>query len=535
MWVLRLQQPRGADRTEQARDVDALLLEMELWAARPEVAGEQVIAVFVGGGTPTLLEGEQLSRPLTGIRQRFNLAPDAEVTIEGNPGTVDVEGEKLQRAFDAGANRISLGVQARQRHLLERLGRIHDALQVEEAVAAARRAGFTNINLDLMYGLPGQTPADFRETVAWALSLDPTHISAYSLILEEGTPFYLAFEAGRLHLPPEEAEEQMFREGKALLEAAGFEHYEISNYALSGALVPAQPHLLAERALPGARLRRALVPATGGAPGEPRGPPSRPHGIPRSGRQRGGDGAGPAGARHYRFWNLKHPGTYRAALERGVLPVEAGEAVGRRQEMAETMFMGLRLLEGVSDHRFAARFGVSISAVYGAEVERLQRQGLVEWEGGALRLTPWVCGWPTWSGRPSCRCATKKITLFTWCSQGIHRLSSEIAVQFMVKGQTAMRQHTGNTCRRCGRSSEELFQMLDNSGRWAVVSAACACGHPVDRHPHRRAEPLRRAGVAATRLPAARGAGGPDARRAVADVAAGRVLAPTCSQSGTCA
>lgn len=377
----------GADRTEQARYVDALLLEMELWAARPEVAGEQVITVFVGGGTPTLLEGEQLSRVLTGIRQRFNLAPDAEVTIEGNPGTVDVEGEKLQRAFDAGANRISLGVQARQRHLLERLGRIHDALQVEEAVAAARRAGFTNINLDLMYGLPGQTPADFRESVAWALSLDPTHISAYSLILEEGTPFYLAFEAGRLHLPPEEAEEQMFREGKALLEAAGFEHYEISNYARPGhwcrhnLIYWRNEHYLGLGCGAHSFLRLAAPLENLGAP--------RP-GLTAS-RVQGGSEVETAPGRpgqHYRFWNLKHPGTYRAALERGVLPVEAGEAVGRRQEMAETMFMGLRLLEGVSDHRFAARFGVSISAVYGAEVERLQRQGLVEWEGGALRLTP---------------------------------------------------------------------------------------------------------------------------------------------------
>jgi len=377
----------GYDRAEQARYVDALLMEMDRWAARPEVAGEEVCTVYVGGGTPTLLEGEQLARVLRGVRERFRLAPDAEVTVEGNPGTVDVEGEKLALAFRAGANRLSLGVQARQRHLLERLGRIHDARQVEEAVAAARRAGFHNINLDLMYGLPGQTPAEFRETVAWALALGPNHISAYSLIVEEGTPFYHAYLAGRLRLPPEEAEEQMFREGKALLEAAGFEHYEVSNWARPGyrcrhnLLYWRNEHYLGLGCGAHSFLRLA-------APLENLGPP-RP-GLTAS-RVQGGSQVETAPGlpgQPYRFWNLKHPGAYRAALERGLLPVEAGEVIDRRAEMAETMFMGLRLLEGVSDARFRARFGVSIAEVYGPEVERLERDGLVEWADGCLRLTP---------------------------------------------------------------------------------------------------------------------------------------------------
>ena len=377
----------GSDRAEQARYVDALLREMDLWAARPEVAGEQVSTVYVGGGTPTLLEGEQLARVLTGIRQRFALASDAEVTVEGNPGTVDVEGEKLHQAAAAGANRISLGVQARQRHLLERLGRIHDARQVEEAVAAARRAGFANINLDLMYGLPGQTPADFRETIDWALALGPTHISAYSLIIEEGTPFYHDYQSGRLRLPEEEAEERMFLEGKARLEAAGFEHYEVSNYARPGfrcrhnLLYWRNEHYLGLGCGAHSFLRLA-------APLGNLGPP-RP-GLTASRVQGGSEVETTPGApgQQYRFWNLKHPGTYRAALERGVLPVEAGEPIDRRHEMAETMFMGLRLLEGVSDARFSARFGLSVRAAYGAEVDRLERQGLVEWKDGALRLTP---------------------------------------------------------------------------------------------------------------------------------------------------
>lgn len=376
----------GSDRDEQARYVDALLAEMDLWAARPELADEQVATVFVGGGTPTLLEGPQLARVLTGVRRRFTLAPDAEVTVEANPGTVDVEGEKLHTIRAAGANRISFGAQARQPHLLQRLGRIHTAGQVEEAVAAARQAGFSNINLDLMYGLPGQTPHDFRDTVSWALSLGPAHISAYSLIVEEGTPFFREWQEGRLSLPPEEAEEVMFAEGKAMLEAAGFSQYEVSNYARPGfrcrhnLIYWRNEHYLGLGCGAHSFLRLAAPLGNLGAP--------RP-GLSAS-RVQGGAAVETAPGQpgqQYRFWNLKHPGAYRRALERGELPVEAGEAIERQGEMAETMFMGLRLVEGIADARFRARFGVGIRDVYGPIVDRLAAQGLVEWGEGSLRLT----------------------------------------------------------------------------------------------------------------------------------------------------
>jgi len=376
----------GLGRDEQERYVAALLAEMDLWAARPELRGEQVATVFVGGGTPTLLEGRLLARVLTGVRARFPLAPDAEVTVEANPGTVDVAGEKLHLLREAGANRISFGAQARQDHLLRRLGRIHTAAEVEEAVAAARRAGFTNISLDLMYGLPGQTPEDFRRTLEWALSLGPTHISAYSLIVEEGTPFYHEWRAGRLDLPPEDAEEAMFREGKALLEANGFEHYEVSNYARPGfkcrhnLIYWRNEHYLGLGCGAHSFLRLAAPLPNLGAP--------RP-GLSAS-RVQGGSPVETAPGKpgqQYRFWNLKHPGTYQAALAQGVLPVEAGEPIDRREEMAETMFIGLRLLEGVSRRRFAGRFGQELEEVYGPAIGRLVAQGLLEWNGEWLRLT----------------------------------------------------------------------------------------------------------------------------------------------------
>lgn len=376
----------GANPGEQEGYVQALLREMELWGARPEMAGARVPTVFLGGGTPTMLEGRLLAAVIAGVRQRFAVEPGAEVTLEANPGTVDVEEAKLRLAFEAGANRVSFGVQARQHHLLQRLGRIHTPDQVERAVKAAREAGFTNINLDLMYGLPGQTPAEFRETVEWALSLGPTHISAYSLIIEEGTPFFVDYEAGRLSLPPEEAEEAMFAEGKRMLEAAGFEHYEVSNFARPG--YRSRHNQVYWRNEPylgvgcGAHSFLELADALPnlGAP-RPRLTASRVQGGAQVETAPGAPG------QRYRFWNLKTPAAYRQALEPGLLPVEAGEPIDQAGEMAETMIMGLRLLEGVSESRFAARFGRSLDEVYGPVLGRLAEQGLLERIDGRVRLT----------------------------------------------------------------------------------------------------------------------------------------------------
>ena len=376
----------GANPGEQEGYVKALLREMELWAARPEMQGASVPTVFLGGGTPTMLEGRLLAAVITGVRRNFAVQLEAEVTLEANPGTVDVESAKLRLAFEAGANRVSFGVQARQPHLLQRLGRIHTPDQVERAVAAAREAGFANINLDLMYGLPGQTPEEFRETVAWALSLEPTHISAYSLIIEEGTPFFVEYEAGRLPLPPEEAEEVMFAEGKRMLEAAGYEHYEVSNFARPGyrsrhnqVYWRNEPYLgLGCGSHSFLELEEALPNL--GAP-RPRLTASRVQGGAQVETAPGAPG------QRYRFWSLKTPVAYRQALESGQLPVEAGEPIDQAGEIAETMIMGLRLLEGVSETRFATRFGRSLDDIYGPVLSRLEEQGLLERSADHVRLT----------------------------------------------------------------------------------------------------------------------------------------------------
>lgn len=376
----------GSNPADQAGYVQALLQEMALWAERPELQGAPVPTIFFGGGTPTLLEADKLAAAIRGCFTHFRVAPDAEVTIEANPGTVDIEGEKLAASFEAGANRVSFGVQAYQPHLLQRLGRIHSPAEVEAAVKAARRAGFANVNLDLIYGLPGQTVADWQETLEWALSLGPNHLSCYSLIVEEGTPFWVEEQAGKLLLPPEEAEEAMFLYAQERLARAGFVHYEVANWAQPGfECRHNQVYWRNEEYLGlGCGAHSHLILAA----------PLSNLGAPRprltASRVQGGaeveTHAGQPGDR-YRFWNLKTPVAYRGALEQLTLPVEAGEVIGREGELAETMMVGLRLRAGVSDSRFRERFGQSIQEVWGETIGPLLAQGLLEWAGDHLRLT----------------------------------------------------------------------------------------------------------------------------------------------------
>jgi len=341
----------GSILEDQIAYVAALEAEMRRYAADPRVAGRPIVTAFAGGGTPTLLPSRLLAQVLAKAREIFPFAADAEVSVEANPGTVDFAGDKLRAAFAAGANRLSFGVQAFQDELLQRLGRVHSVAEVERAVAAARAAGFRNLNLDLMYGLPGQGVNDWRETLEHALALAPEHISAYSLIIEEGTAFHVEWERGRLEVPDEAVEEEMFHLVRATLGAAGYEQYEVSNFAR-----------------PGYRSRHNQV----------------------YWRNEEYLGLG-AGAHSYlngeRFWNIRLPQTYVRRLKAGQSPVEGGEQLDAPGAMAETMMMGLRLLDGVEEERFATRFGRPLGEVYGPVLSRLQRDGLLEQAGAAWRLT----------------------------------------------------------------------------------------------------------------------------------------------------
>ena len=185
--------------------------------------------VYFGGGTPSLLPVGVLARILDGLRERFPLSPDAEVTLEANPGTVDRA--YLRAVRELGVNRLSLGVQSVHEDELRLLGRIHSWEDAVGAVEAARAAGLENVNLDLIYGLPGQTLARWQETLEAALSLEPDHLSLYALTLEEGTPLQERVARGELPPPDDDAAAEMYEWAEARLARAGYVHYELSNWA----------------------------------------------------------------------------------------------------------------------------------------------------------------------------------------------------------------------------------------------------------------------------------------------------------------
>ena len=209
---------------------DALEGELAGWA--PRLANREVVTVFFGGGTPSLPPAEHICRLLEAIRRRFPMAQAPEITLEANPGTLTEA--KLRAYRSAGVNRLSLGVQSFDDELLSSLGRVHSAKEAREAVRLAQSAGFENINLDLMYALPGQTMDQWQDTLRQAVELGVPHISAYSLIVEEGTPMARRVAAGEAVLPGDEETVAMQREATKLLREAGLERYEISNYARPG-------------------------------------------------------------------------------------------------------------------------------------------------------------------------------------------------------------------------------------------------------------------------------------------------------------
>lgn len=307
--------------------------------------------VYFGGGTPSLLPLEALERVLASLRSHFVLPDSAEITLEANPGTVDRA--YLRGLRSLGVNRLSLGVQSTHPEELRRMRRLHTWEEAVEAVRMAREAGFENLNLDLIYGLPGQTMARWQRSLESALRLEPEHLSLYALTLEEGTP--LAQQVAQELLPPpdDDLAAEMYEWACAHLRQAGYIHYELSNWARSEAWM-CQHNL------------------------------TYWHNEPYL-----GFGAGAASWWAGRRWtNVRHPEEYIQRLRQGLPVVEETEEIPRELEMGETMMMGLRLIAGVTDERFRARFGVGLEEAFGDELRRLQRAGLLEWDGKVVRLTP---------------------------------------------------------------------------------------------------------------------------------------------------
>lgn len=327
-----------------------------------------VSTVYIGGGTPTVLTSEQLERVLDSVRGTFALAPDAEVTLEANPGTVDLGSLREVRAM--GVNRLSLGVQSLDEAALVALGRIHTAAEAQQAYAWARQSGFDNINLDFMYGLPGQDLAAWRRTLGRALALAPDHLSLYALTLEDDTPLGRDVACGDVTLPDDDVVADMYEAAEEILDQRGFVHYEISNWAR-----------------PGHECRHNLVYWRNGAYlGFGAGAHSSQP-LDRLNRRPGGVDPVP-GACWVRWSNVPRPEDYIERCRRGVSLVGSADTLSQEDVMAETMFLGLRLVqEGVEGRVFRRRFGRNLGEEYGPTLRELAALGLLETHKGRLRLT----------------------------------------------------------------------------------------------------------------------------------------------------
>lgn len=306
-------------------------------------------SLYVGGGTPTRLSEPQLEQLFRVLYERFDLAGQAEITVEMNPNSITRP--KARLLANLGVNRASIGAQACQDWLLSRLGRGHSAADIEGALVHVRDAGILRYSLDLMFALPGQTMGDWNQTLQTAVSSGAGHISCYSLTLEAGTPFGQAAAAGSLELPDSDKEAAMYERARSILTDAGFEHYEIANFARQG-----------HRSVHNSSYwtREPYLGLGSGA-----------HSL----------------WRECRWSNFDDLERYICRMTRGLSVRDWEHAVTEDEAADETMWLGLRLLEGVSDTLFQQRFGVSLAHVYAAEVDRLCSRGLVRWHGDALQLT----------------------------------------------------------------------------------------------------------------------------------------------------
>lgn len=329
------------------------MLMQEIRQKAGEYAADHVVkTIFIGGGTPTSVPAQLLCEVLAEVQECFCVERDAEISMECNPGTVTIENLRKYRA--AGVNRLSIGLQSTQDSLLQKLGRIHSYEQFLETYHGAREAGFTNINVDLMSALPGQSLTDYEETLHKVLALRPEHISAYSLIVEEGTPFFEM----ELELPDEDTERFMYERTEELLQQQGYYRYEISNYAL-----------------PGRECRHNQV---YWERGEYLG-----LGLGAASLLRNMENKELPYAAEIRTKNISDLNSYL----QGDFSYEEEEVLTRREAMEEFFFLGLRQMKGVSLIQFAEEFGEDTVDWFEKAMIRNIKDGLLEEEGGWLRLT----------------------------------------------------------------------------------------------------------------------------------------------------
>ena len=331
-----------SDEETKDRYIEALLKEIR---AAEHTEDYEIVSVFIGGGTPSALKAEAIASIMRTLQEQFFFCEDAEVTIEANPGTVDLE--KLTIYRNVGINRLSLGLQSTDAEELKLLGRIHSYEEFLKSYEWAREAGFSNINIDLMFAIPGQTGEAWRQHLYQVAELNPEHISAYSLIIEEGTPFA----EQNLDLPDEDTEYQMYEDTAEILERYGYRQYEISNYAKQGYMCQHNAGYWQRREYLGFGLGASSL--YGGM----------------------------------RFSNTHQMQEY---LKESRNPDQIRKDVtvlSRNEQIEEFMFLGLRMTEGISEKKFEENFDVRLMDVYGDILQKYEETGFMEHIETKWRLT----------------------------------------------------------------------------------------------------------------------------------------------------
>ena len=343
--------------SEEDKDAYVSLLLREAELRRGEY-NDSVETVYIGGGTPSLLSGTQFGRLTDGIRTLFQFTPSAEFSVEANPGTLTKQ--FLSSAVSAGVNRISLGMQAYQERLLEFLGRIHTFSDVKKSVSLARDAGIKNLNLDLIFGIPGQTVSEWSETLDAALSLLPDHISAYGLIPEEGTPLFHMLETGQASLPDPEEERDMYNLAVQRLHRAGLFQYEISNFARENRECRHNIGYWTQIPYLGLGLSAASMRIL----------EHNQYGLTC-----------------LRTTNPSDPVVYREMIFTGDPSRAVSETVLPDESRFESMMLFLRMTRGISDEEFIALHGISPADCFGDKLESMRRKGLILHEKGSWKLS----------------------------------------------------------------------------------------------------------------------------------------------------
>ncbi len=329
--------------------INAILKEIETRCRETDIP--DIGTVYFGGGTPSLISPGGISAILSTIAENFKLI-NPETTIEANPGTVNLE--RLRGYRNAGINRLSIGVQSFNDRLLVNLGRSHNSKEALNAFESARKTGFDNISIDLIHSIAGESLQDWKHDLTEAVSLHPEHISAYNLTIEEGTPFHNSQEKGLLVLPQDEEQTDMLLAAIEILGAAGYEHYEVSNYAL-----------------PGLRSRHNQIYWKGGD--------YSGFGVSAHSYYRKGWGV--------RMANSPHLTDYLNRINKNGKAVVEEDILTKEKAMGEAVFLGMRMMEGINVKDFESRFGIKIEAAYTDAVEELTTEDFLIYDNDHLKLT----------------------------------------------------------------------------------------------------------------------------------------------------